>query len=496
MSDDFGTQIRDAAKLLESNDPNEIEAALLFFEHLLTIGDRRNDGMIFAMAVAFMRQGRQALAEVLFTYVLTINPKFIEASNNLGFICSAEGRRDEALSHFKRCLDQDPERPEFLNNMATHFVNNGTPDQCIEYANKCLELKPDMYDAQWNRALAYLEKGDWNKGWPGYAASLHDSATSSQKRKLRHYSKEQDVPYWDGTPGKRVVVYGEQGVGDEILAYSMLGELADQCDIILESHPRLVEISRHSFGEKFPIFGTRKVPWDQLTFPNWYEIDAKLPILGLGKFFRQKDEDFPRVPYLKPFEKFRASCRELLDNLHNGLPNIGVSWKGGSGITRFDLRSIPLESFLPALEKAFGRANWISLQYDPADRPGHNRPIIDSFNNAHLITDTLHHWPDVINDLDWCYGGMIHELDYVITVNTSLAHACGAYGVQCSVLTPARPAWRYNVPGHVSVPDNKMIWYGDHMTQHRQVEDEKWDAAVIDAALEAKKCLSQKRTDS
>ncbi len=35
-----------------------------------------------------------------------------------------------------------------------------------------------------------------------------------------------------GTPGQKVVIYGEQGVGDEIMAMSMLPDAMERADIV------------------------------------------------------------------------------------------------------------------------------------------------------------------------------------------------------------------------------------------------------------------------
>ena len=109
-------------------------------------------------------------------------------------------------------------------------------------------------------------------------------------------------------------------------------------------------------------------------------------------------------------------------------------------------------------------AEWVSLQYDPADKPGWNEPIVKQFNADTGLN--IHHWPDVINNLDEDYGGLIHALDLIISVNTSLVHACGAYGVTCWTLTPSKPAWRYGLTGR------EMPWYGPWVQQMRQTGDD------------------------
>lgn len=463
--------LAEADKLINSSALEEVRRGRSLFESILN-NHRDNAGVLFAIASGYMRENRMGMAENLFRRCLEIEPeKLPEAYNNLGFIYNNEGRMSESLPLFERAMELDPERSEFLNNVATYYVNNGTPGQAIEWAEKALAKDTGNKDALWNRGLAYLELGQWSEGWEDYKAGLNNRITSSQKRKLRHYVEEDKVPYWDGTPGKNVVVYGEQGVGDEILAYSMLEQASKDANLILEAHPRLVSLARRAFDQSFPIYGTRKVKWRELTFPQWQQIDYKCPIFNLGALYRNKDSDFPRKPYMKPFPEYVLMCREWLNSLGDK-PKIGISWKGGSNITRHDLRSVPLGGMLPLLSNF--DAEWISLQYDPADRPGWNDSIVASFEKDTEIC--LNHKPEWINDLDICYGGLIHALDLVISVNTSLVHACGAMGVECWVMTPHQCAWRYNVAeAPVSCGPDKMMWYGDHVTQFRQGEDLTWD---------------------
>jgi tetratricopeptide (TPR) repeat protein len=471
-----------AANFLTSAELLDVRRARKLCEYVLTL-DRDNPGILFMVASTYMREGRYALAECWFRYALVHDPKMAPIWCNLGYCYQGEGRNEEAFKCFEKAVELDPSEASYLNNLATNYVNNGTPDDAIERCNKALKLDPANSDALWNRSLAYLEKGMWVEGWEGYKAGLKGSeeTQSSQKRKVRFYPEHKDLPYWDGTGGQSVVVYGEQGVGDELLASSMLEDAANVTNLVYEAHPRLVNIMRHNFGNRFPVYGTRKISTDQVCWPMWQRIDAKIPILGLGEHFRKKDEDFPRKVYLKPFDSLVDKYKEKLAAMGDR-PKIGFSWKGGGVVTRHDLRSIGLGDWTDLI-KDFD-ADWISLQYDGADRQGWNTPIVAEFEKETGLC--INHWPEVVNDLDECYAGLINALDLVISVNTSVVHACGAFGVPTWVLTPSRPAWRYNIEGE------HMIWYSDHMRQIRQVDDD-WDG-VFKTVRERLNSWMQERT--
>ena len=317
-----------AVELADGYDPEAINEAQQIFETLLNI-DRNNRGLVFFLALTYEKQRRYGIAEQLLQRALQMaqadNTDFAEAHNNLGIVMMAENRVDEARERFARSMDLDPTNAAYIANVSTAYVNMGTPHKAIEWCERALAIDPDNADAQWNRALALLELGLWEQGFKGYRSGLKFEK-AEQRRMTRKYHPDK-TPLWNGTAGQTVVVYGEQGVGDEILASSMLPDMAHVCNVIYDCHPRLVEIMRHSFGERFPVYGTRKQ--DHIDWPQFHEIDAAIPVMQLGEFFRKTDANFPRLPYLTRFEHHTKEFAERLAAL-GPKPKIGISWKGGS----------------------------------------------------------------------------------------------------------------------------------------------------------------------
>ena len=72
-------------------------------------------------------------------------------------------------------------------------------------------------------------------------------------------------------------------------------------------------------------------------------------------------------------------------------------------------------------------------------------------------------------------------MDYVLTVDTAVAHLCGVLGVPCLVLLPVSHCWRWGTQkgsGHTS------WWYGPKLRMFVQDKPFEWDATVITAAVE------------
>jgi len=412
--------------------------------------DPNSPEILFYVATCMMQRGFLALTEHLLKLALANNPKENNALaaiwNNIGYVYKHQLRDKEAIEAFNKAIEYYPGDADMYNNIGSMLVNNGTPMDAIYYFDKALKINPDHHQSHWNRSLAYLEAGRWKEGWADYEWGYYGDG----KRKDKQYI-DGNLPIWDGKNGKKIVVYGEQGIGDEIMFSSMLNDLAKNNEIIYDAHPRLANIARNSFD--FPVYGTRKEH-----DPDWVKLenpDCRLAIGSLGQHFRKKASDFPKTPYLKADQSLVKKYKEKLDSLSDK-PKIGISWKGGYKVTRKDLRSISLDNWGDILDID---ADFISLQYTP----NADKEIAEAEKQFGI---KIHHWQDAIDDYDET-AALVSNLDLVISVCTSVIHLSGALGVECWVLTPSRPAWRYGVKG-------KMPWY-DSVKLYRQ-KDTDWDS--------------------
>lgn len=421
------------------------------FNYLL---DRKRDSadLWFYIGTVHLSRGNSAVAELCFKKNIELDPKSVSGYNNLGYIYKNENDEKRAEQMFLlaiNCFPKGADRKELAtmyNNLATLYINNGTPDKALAYCNQALGYDSENRQAVWNRALANLELGNWSQGWIDHEAGFkhEDHSLKAPKRKEKDYG----CPRWDGSPGKTVVVYGEQGLGDEIMFASMLPDLEKVCKkVIYDCHPRLMDMMRESFPN-IDVYGTRKDT--DMAWPSMYEIDAKVAIGSLGKWFRNKSEDFTKTPYL--------TSSAFKYELKGTRPKIGISWKGGYKSTRKDLRSLTLDRLLPILQLD---ADFYSLQYTK----GADKEIQEFTDRTGIV---IHHDQEMIDDYDRT-AGFIQGLDLVVSVCTSIIHLSGAMGVPCWCFTPSRPAWRYGVKGD-------MPWYAS-VRLFRQKGDD-WDSVI------------------
>lgn len=396
-----------------------------------------------------------------------LKTKKSELMNAIGTTWKHENKTDKARYWFERAQAAlDAPNADIQNNLATLYINEGKPERAMEHLEKAISLVPDHSQARWNRSLALLETGNYETGFAEYQWGKR-----AQVRMDRDYSQSA-IPLWDGSPGKTVVVYGEQGIGDEIMFASLLPEMIRDCkQVIFDCHKKLHRMFCASFPD-IDIYGTRED--EQITWPiksdgqPRYQIDAKIAIGDVPQFYRKKIEDFPGTPYVHPTRESAVRWAKRLNELFtDGKPVIGVNWIGGHKKTRVEVRSLNLELLLPVLSQD---AHFVSLQYTPCEQE------IFEFEQKHGIK--IHHWPEATyNDHYDEYAGLVENLDLVITCCSSVVHLAGAMGVPCWVLTPSRPAWRYRLDL------DYMPWYGKTVTLFRQAPDTTaWEPVVAEVS--------------
>lgn len=363
-----------------------------------------------------------------------LDPESADAHCNLGYVLYKHlDQLDLAEAHLRRALELDPQKVEAQTNLAIVLDQRGETDAALEMYDRILRAKPDDSEVRLNRALIWLARGDYERGWPEYEA-----------RHALQSRRDFGLPAWDGSSleGRTILVHAEQGLGDEIMFASCLGDVIDQAGhCVIECHPKLEKLFRRSFPAA-SVHGALQTDSE----PSWLEqalkIDFRVGIASLPRHFRRSLADFPgRTGYLRADPGRRAYWLGRLGELGSG-PKVGISWRGGTRQTRRRMRSIPLEQWAPLLAVPGG--HFVSLQY------GDCLAEIDALHGASRVR--VHHWPEAIDDYDET-AALVSALDLVISVQTALIHLGGALGRPVWALVTSRPEWRYQETGE-SLP-----WY-------------------------------------
>lgn len=416
-----------------------------------------DDAQALTILAASLKQGnRTAVGYHLARRATELRPDRSETWVCLGHMAQNLWRMDEALACYRKAMQRantPAQKGLYNNNIGSVYLDLGQFSKAEEFIRESLELAPKDSNARHNLGLCLLAKREWGEAWKWYSASIG----SSSRAEFR-YGKE---PVWDGTPGGTLVVYGEQGLGDEVCAASAIPDvLKAQATaggrLIIDCDKRVQGLFRRSFPGA-TVHGTR---WEkQLTWPEGDRgITASISAFEVLKFFRNKPEDFPGTPYLK-------ACRErtkMWRALHAGKPTIGIAWTGGTWKNAGSFRKLPLDQWQPIFDAV--DANWVSLQYKDASEDIKGTQV------------KQYPWATLSKDYDDT-AALVASCDLVIAMQTSVNHLAGALGIPTWTLIPTTSQWRYG-ENFTDLP-----WY-QSVRLYRQT-GERWPVETIARDLKA-----------
>lgn len=402
-----------------------------FREIGLALNDAPEDYTLIALyAKLFQAEDNYGLAYNLWKRVLQLDKKPEAAIfNNAGLAAACVGTKEYqevAEKHFKRSLELDPNNIAAINNLALFALHGGDYQKCLGLCERSLRAKQEQPEVFETRAYANLMLGRWEQGWEDW-----DWSVGSKYRP--HIGTE---PYWKGEKGTRLLLRGEQGLGDEISFASVLPDAAKDNQITLECDYRLAGLFRRSFPD-VDVHGTRKGEKR-----GEFAVHDYRALLGsLCRYYRNTADSFPGTPYLVADPERRIQWRALLDTFPG--KKIGIAWTGGRLNTFAERRSFKLEDWLPILQTPH---TFISLQYkDPSAE-------LAALKDKHGIE--VKHWPHATASWDYDNtAALVAECDLVISATTAIVHLCGALGKECWVLAPRRARWLYGHEG------NRIPWY-------------------------------------
>jgi hypothetical protein len=352
---------------------------------------------------------------------IQLKPQLAEAHYNLGNTLHALDRLEDAEASFKQALSLRPDYAEAHYNLGCVLEDLGRLDEALASITRALEIKPDYSQARFGQALAQLRSGDFATGWPNYE-SRWDSPDHDTPR--RAYSQ----PLWKGEKlaSGRLLLWGEQGIGDEIQFAGLIPEaVRTGSRIVLDCDARLKPLFARSFPEIEVVSGCGPEEAGRM------EIADQMPTGGLSGLFRNSESAFSATasPYLRADpaerERFRATYSD-------GRRLIGLAWHTNSRKT-WRKRSIGLESFAPFF--ALPGIRWVSLQYGDLGELERQAKAA----NAPLSIDRS---VDQLTDLDR-FAAQVAALDHVITIDNSTAHLAGALGVPVWLMLPFAADWRW-----------------------------------------------------
>lgn len=432
---------RQAEALLIANKPDE---AWPYISEMTNL-DMDDPGALYLLGDFMRKKGHVGIAAQVLRRAVSIKPEPVSFWIHFGACLHDLHQYAAAEQIWQMIRQKQPQNTAAVKNLAATYLQQGKFHDALNLANQAIELGDAPQGLIAVKGMAALGLGRWQEGFENYCGFYGDGLII---RKYRQPPAEEE-PVWDGTPGLSVVVQGDQGIGDEIRFSSVLPDMAKDCTVIFDAHPKLASIMRRSFPQ-ITVHGTRKSK--TADWVGTAKIDASHHISGLGRFYRKRDSDFPRVPYLTADEDLRKKWRTRLADLPR--PLVGLAWTGGNAVTNRENRSFDLATFTPIIQET---GSFIDLSYHDS------QPEVDYFNalSEKIVIRFDIDQTDYEDTL-----ALIAELDLVVCVPTTVMHAAGAIGVPCFVFTPNFPHWEFGTR-------DDMIWYAPDLVRifRGEIED-------------------------
>ena len=330
-----------------------------------------------------------------------------EARVTMGNIQKSLGQFEDAARSYGEALRLKPTLAEAAYNLGNLWRDSGKYAQAVEAYDRALAIDANYGDARWNRSLALIGGGDLARGFDEYEWRWRDG----NQFKVPVLP---GGPLWQGEDvrGKRIVVWREQGLGDELLFLTMVPDLiAAGAQVVLVVSLRLVDLVRRAFPTA-EVIGSEPGALDGLVY-DWHA-----PLGSLARWLRRSRKHFLGTgAFLRPLEAQRDKWQVRLSQLSPGR-KVGICWRSGLLTAVRSRHYAPWAAWLPVLQTP--GITWVNLQYDECDQ---------ELAEARSQGIAIHRWDgeDLRNDLESVVG-LLSVLDGAVTAPTAVSSLAGAVG--------------------------------------------------------------------
>ena len=503
-------------KGLELFDQGDFEEALQIFEKLNKFFPNNLD-LLNLLGYIFLQLENFDQSIKAYSNSLKINPNLPGVYFNRAIAYNKYGDKIKALKDYDQALKLDPYNLDIYQNRSLIYEDLGDFDRALEQINYVIEKNPKNPLALTNRGNIYQRKFEFNLSKQDYIDALAISPNNSNILKnlanvlknLKQYLEAEKIFLkalkfdiendsihfnysllilflkkfniaWDeyeyrsskkkifdnlnnlkeckniNSPNEKILIWGEQGIGDQIIYSSMLGSLPKENNLTIALDQRLVPIFRRSFD--FLNF----ISFEEAKELNINFFDSQLALGSLGKFYRRNLEDFKNLPKSFLVADLNRSKR-IRENLKIKNKKIcGISWKSKNEEVGF-AKSLKLEDMVDLL--SMDDFTFVDLQYGDTD--AEKNLLKEKFDiNINAIEGL-----DKFNDIDGLLS-LIEACDLIVTSSNVTAHLAGAIGKKTFLMAPESlgSLWYWH-------DDKQSIWY-QSVTLYRKKISVGWEHVV------------------
>lgn len=436
----------DLAVVLHQQD--RLDDARLCLETVLQREPENHAALINLASVHFDAESFEA-GEPVARKATEVAPDNAVAQNNLGNILTALGRYAEAEAAFERAAKAAPQDAGTQANLGHLLKVMGRGEDAVAAYRRALTLNPQGSQQAYGLSLALLMTGDLQEAW-----RYHEAGFACGERRP---DRRAEAPRWTGEAldGKTLLVWPEQGVGDEVrfagCFAEFLAKVPESAEIRIECDARLVP----TFARSFP-----RATVGATGTSDPAAVDLQISAGQLTELLRPNLDAFPHdAGFLTPDPALLEKWRGRLDAL-GPAKKIGLTWTSGMKSGRRDINLTRLEEWRSLFD--LSGVEIVSLQY------GDVQDEIAAFEDE--TGAVLRRWPDLDlkDDLDDIFA-LCASLDAVVCIATSTADFAGCVG------TPTHTV--LNEGDWVTLGTDHHPWYPSLRLYSRR-HDQNWSNSI------------------
>lgn len=338
---------------------------------------------------------------------------------------------DEAAAVLAQLLGHHSEDAELHRLYIAALLAANQPARALALGEQFAARFPAHEPLRQELGINLLLLQQWERGFAAYEARW-------QAAHFKEWSPQIPAPRWRGEPlSGTLYLFGEQGIGEQVLALNMLADLGRDHRVLYEGNVRLLPMIQRVLPD-IEVMPRLPMQQDRVRAPD---IAAFAPLLSCGQLIRRTAADFPSTPGYLLADPARTKALRSQYAPTDGRPLIGLVWRG----SRHDMNAIFHRHVIDDLLHGFATidARWVDMEYGE-DRPTQS----DAFD---VVFD---HGIDCFYDLEGL-AAMMSACDAVLAINGSAAHLAGGLGIPSVTMLPnggwAKWYWGYDV--------DRIPWY-------------------------------------